>query len=159
MPPALPALLRVLCATDLSEFGNRAVPFAFAAVAPGGCVTLLHVLHTRPVPSPLVPHYDAEKRASEQELAAQERHGAAHLAALARPLAEARGARFEVRALRADEVARAILDEAERVGADAICLATHSRSGLSQLILGSPAQDVLHHAGRPVLLVPAPAEH
>ena len=41
MPPALPALLRVLCATDLSEFGNRAVPFAFAAVAPGGCVTLL----------------------------------------------------------------------------------------------------------------------
>ena len=153
MPPTLPALLRVLCATDLSEFGNRAVPFAFAAVAPGGCVTLLHVLHTPPVPSPLVPHY-GEKRASEEELAAQERHGASHLTALARPLAEARGARFEVRALRADEVAQAIVDEAERIGADAICLATHSRSGLSQLILGSPAQDVLHQAGRPVLLIP-----
>jgi nucleotide-binding universal stress UspA family protein len=157
MPPALPVLLRVLCATDLSEFGNRAVPFAFAAVAPGGCVTLLHVLKTPATPSPLVPHY-GEKRASDEELATQEQQGAAQLAALARPLAEARGARFEVRALRADEVARAILDEAERAGADAICLATHSRAGLSHLILGSPAHDVLHDAGRPVLLVPSSEE-
>src|SRR5512145_2100375 len=108
MSPAVPALLRVLCATDLSEFGNRAVPFAFAVAAPGGCVTLLHVLHAPPVPSPLVPHY-GEKRASDEELATQERHGAAHLTALARPLAEARGTRFEVRALRAAEVAQAIL--------------------------------------------------
>lgn len=155
MSPALPALLRVLCATDLSEFGNRAVPFAFALAAPGGCVTLLHVLHEVPVPSPLIPHY-GEKRASEEELAAQERHGAAHLTALARPLAETRDVRFEVCALRAGEVARAILDEAERVAADAICLATHSRMGLAQLMLGSTAHEVLHHAGRPIFLIPSP---
>jgi nucleotide-binding universal stress UspA family protein len=155
MSPAVPALLRVLCATDLSEFGNRAVPFAFAVAAPGGCVTLLHVLRAPPVPSPLLPHY-GEKRASEEELAAQERHGAAHLTALARPLAEAHGARFEVHALRAAEVARAILDEAERLDADALCLATHSRTGLAQLMLGSTAHEVLHHAGRPVLLIPSP---
>ena len=155
MPSPAPALSRVLCATDLSEFGNRAVPLAFAIAAPGGCVTLLHVLHAPPVPSPLVPHY-GEKHASEEELAAQERHGAAHLGALARPAAEARGVRFEVRALRAAQVAEAILEEAERIGADAICLATHSRTGLAQLILGSTAHEVLHRAGRPVLLVPSP---
>jgi nucleotide-binding universal stress UspA family protein len=155
MSPAVPTLLRVLCATDLSEFGNRAVPFAFAIAVPGGCVTLLHVLRKSSVPSPLVPHY-GEKHASDEEIAAQERHDAAHLTALARPLAEARGVRFEVRALHAADVAQAILDEAERIEADAICLATHSRKGLAQLMLGSTAHEVLHHAGRPVFLIPSP---
>jgi nucleotide-binding universal stress UspA family protein len=157
MPSAVPALLRVLCATDLSEFGNRAVAFAFAVAAPGGCVTLLHVLHKPSVPSPLVPHY-GEKHASEQELAAQERHDAAHLTALARPLAEARGVRFEVRALHAADVVQAILDEAERVEADVLCLATHSRTELAKLVLGSTASEVLHRAGRPVFLIPSPLE-
>jgi nucleotide-binding universal stress UspA family protein len=155
MSPAVPTLLRVLCATDLSEFGNRAVPFSFATAAPGGCVTLLHILRKPSVPSPLVPHY-GEKHASDEEIAAQERHDAAHLTALARPLAEARGVRFEVRALHAADVAQAILDEAERIEADAICLATHSRKGLAQLMLGSTAHEVLHHAGRPVFLIPSP---
>jgi nucleotide-binding universal stress UspA family protein len=157
MPSAVPVLLRVLCATDLSEFGNRAVPFSFATAGPGGCVTLLHVLRKPSVPGPLVPHY-GERHASEEELAAQERHDAAHLTALARPLAEARGIRFEVRALHATDVAQAILDEAERVDADAICLATHSRTGLAKLVLGSTASEVLQRAGRPVLLIPSPVE-
>ena len=50
MPTQAPALLRVLCATDLSEFGNRALPLAFAAASHAGRVTVLHVLETKPVP-------------------------------------------------------------------------------------------------------------
>jgi nucleotide-binding universal stress UspA family protein len=155
MPSPAPAFSRVLCATDLSEFGNRAVPFAFAIAAPGGCVTVLHVLRKPGVPSPLVPHY-GEKHASDEELAAQEQRDVEQLTELARPLAEAHGVRFEVCSPRATEIARAILEEAERVAADALCLATHSRTGLAQLMLGSTAHEVLHHAGRPVLLIPSP---
>jgi len=155
MPAAASALGRVLCATDLSEFGNRAVPFAFAIVAPGGRVTLTTVLETPELPSPLLPRY-GEKHASEDELAAQERAAAAALEALARAAAGARGIAHQVRVARAPRVADAILAEAERIDADAICLATHSRSGLAQLMLGSAAHEVLHRAGRPVLLIPAP---
>jgi nucleotide-binding universal stress UspA family protein len=155
MSSAAPALGRVLCATDLSEFGNRAVPFAFAVAAPGGRVTLVTVLETPAAPSPLLPRY-GEKRSSEDELAALERAAAAQLDALARVAAGPRGIAYEVRVTRAARVADAILFEADRIDAGAICLATHSRGGLAQLMLGSAAQELLHRAGRPVLLIPSP---
>ena len=157
MAAAAPALSRVLCATDLSEFGDRAVPFAFALAAPGGRVTLLHVLHAPALPSPLVPHY-GEKRASAPELQAQEREQGARLTALGEPLAKACGRGYEARVVRAARIPEAIVAEAERIDADAICLATHARVGLAELVLGSAADHVLHHAHRPVLLIPAPLE-
>jgi nucleotide-binding universal stress UspA family protein len=147
----------VLCATDLSDFGNRALPLAFAVTAHGGSVTVLHVLETKPLPSPLVPHY-GDRRADDEELAEQERACAARLTALARPLAESRGVSFTVRVARAAQVAAAIVDAAGEIGADLVCLATHARSDLAQIVLGSPAEEVVRRAGRPVLLVPAPAE-
>jgi nucleotide-binding universal stress UspA family protein len=155
MPPAAPALARVLCATDLSELGDRAVPLAFAITAPGGRVTLLHVLHTPELPSPLVPRY-GEKHPSPEELAAREREARAHLEGIASPLGTARGIAYEVLVARAAHVAAAILAEAGRIDASCICLATHSRKGLAELVLGSAAHEVLHRGGRPVLLVPSP---
>lgn len=155
MSSPAPALGRVLCATDLSEFGNRAVPFAFAIAAPGGRVTLLTVLVTPAAPSPLVPRY-GEKRASDEELDAKEREAANTLAGLGRTAAGARGVSYETRVVRAAHVAEALLAEAAALDADAICLATHSRTGLAQLVLGSTAQEVLQRAGRPVLLIPTP---
>jgi nucleotide-binding universal stress UspA family protein len=152
MSKPAPALSRVLCATDLTDFGNRAVPYAFALAAPKGHVTLLHVLRTASLPSPLVPHY-GEKRASAEQLAAEEQAAAARLAALG---AEAGVVGCEVRVVRAAQVSEAILAEAARLGVDAICLATHSRANLAQLMLGSAAHDVVHHAARPVLLIPSP---
>jgi nucleotide-binding universal stress UspA family protein len=147
---------RVLCATDLSEFANRALPVAFAVVSHAGRVSVLHVLQTKPLPSPLVPHY-GEPHAGEAELAAQQKACAAALDAAARPLAHGRAAAYEVRVARAPHVADAILAEAERSDAELICLATHSRGGLAQLVLGSSAEEVLRRAHRPVLLIPPPA--
>jgi len=148
------AFERVLCATDLSDLGDRAVEAAFAAVSPSGTVTLIHVVPAPPVPSPLVPHYGA-RRASPEELAARQREAAERLSALARA---AGGARFEVETPLAAEVAATLVQTAERIDADLICLATHSRTGLAKLVLGSAAHDVLHDAGRPVLLVPPSQE-
>jgi nucleotide-binding universal stress UspA family protein len=154
--PAL-TLKRVLCATDLSEFGNRAVEVAFAAASTGGSVTLVYVVHKAEIPSPLVPHY-GERRPSGDELAEQEREASARLTALAEPAARAAEVEFEVRTPRAANVCDALLSEAKRIDADLICLATHSHSGLKKLVLGSAAQEVLVEARRPVLLVPSPID-
>ncbi len=48
--------------------------------------------------------------------------------------------------------ARAILEYAEQEDADLVALATHGRGGLSRLLLGSTATEVVHRMERPVLV-------
>jgi nucleotide-binding universal stress UspA family protein len=50
-------------------------------------------------------------------------------------------------------VVDAIIKAAEREGADLIALASHGRSGLSQVFYGSVAAGVLHRIDRPLLLI------
>ncbi len=47
----------------------------------------------------------------------------------------------------------AILGEAKRIGCDLIIMASHGRSGLSAVLLGSETQKVLTHSDIPVLVV------
>jgi nucleotide-binding universal stress UspA family protein len=49
--------------------------------------------------------------------------------------------------------ATAIVEKAADAKADLIVMATHGRSGLKRLFLGSVAEDVIRHAGIPVLVV------
>ena len=49
--------------------------------------------------------------------------------------------------------ASAILEAADRFGADLVVMGTHGRSSLGALLLGSTAQAVVHRAKVPVLLV------
>jgi len=49
-------------------------------------------------------------------------------------------------------VGRAILDEAERLSAGAIAMATHGRSGLRRLMMGSVTDEVVRHSALPVLV-------
>jgi nucleotide-binding universal stress UspA family protein len=55
--------------------------------------------------------------------------------------------------------AEAIVAEAARQGADLIVLGTHGRRGVSRLVLGSDAEQVVRSAAVPVLLVKAGAAH
>ncbi len=48
--------------------------------------------------------------------------------------------------------ARRIVEEAERLGADIIAMATHARGWLERVLLPSVSSQVLHRARRPVLL-------
>jgi nucleotide-binding universal stress UspA family protein len=50
----------------------------------------------------------------------------------------------------------AILDVANDVDAGLIVLGTRGLSGIKSLVLGSVSSAVLRHAGRPVLIAPAP---
>jgi nucleotide-binding universal stress UspA family protein len=49
--------------------------------------------------------------------------------------------------------ATAIVEKAKKGGFDLIVMATHGRSGLKRLFLGSVSEDVIRHAGVPVLVV------
>lgn len=54
--------------------------------------------------------------------------------------------------------AMSIRKAAVRFGADAICLGSHGRSGLSAVLVGSVTHAVMAHTLRPVLVVRSPAE-
>lgn len=52
---------------------------------------------------------------------------------------------------------KAIIEAAERHGCDLIFMASHGRSGLASLLLGSETQRVLTHSNIPVLVYREPA--
>jgi nucleotide-binding universal stress UspA family protein len=133
---------RVLAASDLSEHGSLAIPYAYGAVSPGGIVRLLHVLE----PSRLM-----ETRSVGVVAEAEER-----LRAQVPADAAARGIQTEVSVIEESDVAKSIRQEAERFGAHLVCIGSHGRSGLAKAVLGSVAQSVMAQSQRPVLIVRKP---
>jgi nucleotide-binding universal stress UspA family protein len=67
-----------------------------------------------------------------------------------------RGVRVETHVLR-DMPHDAICRLADKLAADLIVIGTHGRTGLKRVLLGSVAERVVRHAGRPVLAVPLAA--
>jgi nucleotide-binding universal stress UspA family protein len=135
----LPELERVLVATDLSRFCNQAVAFGYGIVAGrGGEVCLMHVLPPR------------SEGVDPEEITAQ-------LRALIPPLQGGPEIRTTTEVVRSDNPVRAILETAERMGADVICLASHGRSGIARAALGSVAEEVMRESRRPVLIVRPPS--
>jgi nucleotide-binding universal stress UspA family protein len=130
---------RVLAASDLSERGSRAVPYAYGAVSSGGIVRLLHIIEPLEPPQVLVVA-EAED----------------HLRALIPADAAARGIQTEVAVIEGWDVAKIIQHEAERFGAHLLCIGSHGRSGLTKAILGSVAQSITAQSQRPVLIVRKP---
>jgi nucleotide-binding universal stress UspA family protein len=58
---------------------------------------------------------------------------------------------------RREEIATDILAVAGEIDADVIVLGTRGRGAVKSLVLGSVSNAVLHHADRPVLVIPSPA--
>ena len=134
-PDEVPSIRRVLVATDLSAFSNFAVPFGYTLVSPnGGEVCLVHV------------QPEVGDSASDADLAAR-------LRALApiRGIPANAATRCEV--VHDANVPRAICKAAERLGADAVCLASHGRTAAAQAVLGSVAEAVLRESRLPVFIV------
>ena len=152
--PPLPALRRALVTTDLSEFGNRAVPWAYAVVAAGGVVHLMHVIEPVHVPNPLYAHYTPGRAPTAEERASQRRAIEEKLRALVPDAAKSKGVETEVAIGEDDEVALCICEAAAAHDVDLVCMSTHGRSGLSKVLLGSVAERVLEHCKRPIFVVP-----
>lgn len=137
----IPEYRRVLVATDFSELGNAAVPFACGACAIGGLVKIVHVFspsREHPYGTELV---DLHRR----------------LRGLIPDEIGARAQPPEVAVLIDSDPDQAICREADSFGADLVCLASHGFSG-SRALFGSITQGVLARIRRPLLLLRRPDE-
>ncbi len=151
----IPEFLRILVTTDFSERGNHAIPFAYSALAHGGEVRLVHVMPGSELPSPLMPHFTRERRTQKDhaKLAAEL---TTRLRSLIPQEAKERGIRSDAAILEGRDVAATVCQEAERYGADLICLGSHGHSGLAAAVLGSVAQKVVSNSRKPALIVRMP---
>ncbi len=134
----IPAYRRVLVATDFSDLGNAAVPFACAACAGGGLLRIVHVARA------------SERAGVAARLRARLRELIPHEMAV-------RGPPPEVEVLAGRDVAAAVCGDAERFGADLVCIASHGL-GASRALQGSVTKAMLKQIRRPLLVIRRPEE-
>ena len=146
--PPRPQLRNILVATDFSDLGNRAVAYAYELARGGGSVTLCHI-YERTLPVPAYAYNDTRDALTD----AQRRDFEDRLRVLIPAEAVAERIATTISLLDGGDAATAIVQDANRVGADAICVGSHGRSGLGRALMGSVAETVARRAQRPVLIV------
>jgi nucleotide-binding universal stress UspA family protein len=126
----VPVLRAALVATDLSQFSNRAIPYAFAVCEPDAEIHIVHIV----------------KEDEEVDVAEVTRA----LYALA-PV----GAKQKITAhvVHGDDAAQTVAQTAARLGVDVICMCSHGRSGLTRALMGSVADRLLRATRLPVLVL------
>jgi nucleotide-binding universal stress UspA family protein len=140
----------VLVATDFSPTGNAAVNQAYSLIAPGGIVYLTHIVDPPANFTELAPHDILDATHIASDIRSERTEKLQKLIPLRQLLLDKYS---QVLLLVSSKPATAIVQAAERLGVDVICIGTHGRSGLSKVIMGSVAQAVLTKTPRPVLLV------
>jgi len=142
----------LLVPTDFSEASQQALAYAVGvARACGAKLTLLHVVE--------LPSYvtDGHAPAHQSTALRDELRAAAHRE-LARLLPEGAGILVEIaRQVVVGVPHQQIVETAVAARADWIVMATHGRTGLSHLVMGSVAERVLRTAPCPVLTLRAAA--
>lgn len=141
----------LLVPVDFSPGSDSALR-AVARLIPAGSRSRLHLVHVvEPVAldAGIPPAVWTDVTAQVEEAARRQ------IEALAARLRArlGRGVRIRTHVLR-DTPHDAICRLGARLGVDLIVIGTHGRTGLSRVLLGSVAERVVRHAGRPVLVVP-----
>lgn len=140
----------ILIATDGSELAHKAVEQGFAlAKAVGAKVTVVTVTEpwTAVVPGEMgmaFPVDEYEKGAAEN---------ASSILATVQREAEASGVACETVHVSDQYPAEGIIASAKAQGCDLIVMASHGRRGISRLLIGSQANQVVVHSTVPVLVV------
>ncbi len=144
--PSMPSG-KVLVPLDGSAFGDTIIPYAKRfAEATGASLELFSVAIPHAIP--MAPFGTDSLLADEGNLTRQEHEAKQRLRELADTMPE--GTSVEVSTDMT--AASAIIERAERIGAGAIAMATHGRTGLARLVLGSCADAVLRGAPQAMLL-------
>jgi len=139
----------LLIATDGSEVSDKGVAHGLAlAKALGAKITAVTV--SEPWTNFLTGEVGATFPVDEYERAA-ESNASAILAAVAKR-AEAGSISCEKRYIKDQYPAEGILEAAEEGGCDLIVMASHGRTGVQRLLLGSQANKVVTHSKVPVLI-------
>lgn len=149
--PERPVVRHLLVPLDGSRVARSVLgPARELAGATGARVTLLRVV--QPVMGPGFGPPDFPQGVDAVATATAEEDAAARLERTADELREA-GLEVAVEVTRSPDAARAILEAASELDADATAMATHGRGGIRRLLLGSVADKVLRASEHPVLLV------
>jgi universal stress protein A len=139
---------RILAPTDFSEYSKQAVAYAHElAQRFRATLMLLHVVELPPYPLEWLP----PRRLGGTLLGDLEQQATSDLAQV---LPDAQGAAVAVtRRVVVGIPYRKIVEVAEAENVDLIVMATHGRTGLSHLIMGSVAERVVRTAPCPVLTI------
>jgi len=143
----------ILCPTDLSETGNRAVPLALHLAADGATIHLLHVGEPAFLGNPLYNQFVVGYVPTPEERLAGEERVRHLLRQLIPPDGPPRGITMTTHVVHAVSVSDAIEREARRLGAEVVVMGTHGRTGLGRLVMGSVATEVVGKERLPVILV------
>ena len=139
-------LSAVVCATDLSESSNKALPIAAAlARRHGSKLIIAHIIDL-----PAVTPY-GETMVDPQELRSRVEQSAK--AQITDILSHCDQADWELN-IAIGYPAKEILQIVEDSGADLVVAATHTRSGIERLLLGSVSRKLMHTLNVPLLIVP-----
>jgi nucleotide-binding universal stress UspA family protein len=156
-PDRAPGFRRILVALDGSKFAERVLPSVESLAQKfGSTVILIQAVTPIEDPAPAEaslgvvsddwPTSQAAPITDEMRV-----HAESYLTSVRKAL-EARGLAVETDCPegKASEV---ILHQARRIGADLIAITTHGRTGVDRMLFGSVAEEVLHRAPCPVLLL------
>jgi nucleotide-binding universal stress UspA family protein len=151
----IPAVRRVLLATNFTPVCTEALRHAQSLLPTGGAIHLVHVVHEptsglNPVLASEI--YFDQSLATEAEKSAAEQQ----IKSLPAALLAAPNVAITTEILAHHDVAAAICDAADRNDADIICMGTKAHSRTSVALLGSTVQDVIAGAHRPVFVIPLP---
>ena len=141
-----PRLAHVLIAVDFSPIAGEAVRYGCALARGGGLVQLCHVFEP-PLATRVGVGTQRSRMTAEQRTELLER--LEQLAMLAPPEAQVTTRTLVVEG----EPAEAIVQTAERLDVDAICIASHDRTGITRAVHGSVGVRVMHKSSKPVLVV------
>lgn len=144
--PALPEGI-LLCALDGSPFSEIILPHA-AGFADACGMRLALVSVTSPHAVAMAPFASEAILADPAALEQEEQDRVAYLERTAKSCPPGTTTHGVIDM----SVARAVLDEAARIGAGAIALATHGRGGFKRLMLGSVADELIRHSTLPLLV-------
>jgi nucleotide-binding universal stress UspA family protein len=141
----------ILIATDGSDLSTHAIEHGIAlAKSVGARVTFVTVTE---------PFYPS---AFDQEMVEQYKNHVARLATknldIAKQAADAAAVTCDLLRIEHEQPYKAIIDSAESRRCDAIVMASHGRSGLSAVVLGSETVKVLTHSTIPVIVVRSQGE-
>ncbi len=138
---------KILCPVDFSAPSRNALRYANEfAKAMNAKITVMHVIQPQPIAAdvnvPYVPlEIELEKNAKED---------------LARIVKEEVQEGVLVEQVMAFGLpSDCVIAQAQKENVDLIILGTHGRTGISRLLMGSTAENVIRHAARPVLVVKA----
>jgi nucleotide-binding universal stress UspA family protein len=139
-------LSAVVCATDLSEGSNKALPLAARIAGRHGArLIVAHIIDL-----PAVTPY-GETMVDPQELRSRVEQSAR--AQVAEILASCEQVEWEIH-IAIGYPAKEILQVAAERRADLVVAATHTRTGIERLLLGSVSRKLMHTLTTPFLIVP-----